>query len=238
EVPSRSSATGTFFTSSDNPKPKSRTRMSGNTTPIAMLAGSRMIWRDSFLTSVQTRLARGFQAAASSPLMRATSTAARHLAAASSRLPRAARLALARLLDDRDERILHGRLAPGLDVSEPADLPGSALGEHAARIHDRDVIAVLRLLHEVRRDDDGDTLIRERGDPAPERAPGERIGAARRLIEEEDLRLVQKSCAHREALFVAARQLPTRQRRMIGELELAQRPVDTLAAAAALQAVG
>ena len=78
----------------------------------------------------------------------------------------------------------------------------------------------------------------ERRDPPPELAPGERIGAARRFVEEEDFRPVHECRGHRQALLEAAGQLPGRQIRERRQIELLHGPIDALAAPAPAQAIG
>ena len=51
----------------------------------------------------------------------------------------------------------------------------------------------------------------ERRDAPPEFAPRQRIGAAGRLVEKQDLRLVHQRGGHRQPLLVAAGKLPARQ---------------------------
>ena len=87
-----------------------------------------------------------------------------------------------------------------------AHRPRRAQGQHAARVLDGDAVAVFRLFHEVRGDDDGDAALRQRGDGAPERAPRQRVDAAGRFVQEQDLRLVQQAGRHGQALLVAAGQ--------------------------------
>ena len=80
-------------------------------------------------------------------------------------------------------------------------LTGCADREQPAGVLDHDSIAVLRLLHEVRGDDDGHALLGQRGDAPPELATRQRIDTAGRLVEEQDLRLVQERCRHRQTLL-------------------------------------
>ena len=68
-----------------------------------------------------------------------------------------------------------------------ADARRRSLRQHAAAVEDRDAVAIFGLFHEMRGDDDGDLLLGERRDALPELAPRQRIGAARRLVEEQDL---------------------------------------------------
>ena len=182
--------------------------MSGSTTPIAMLEGSRTTWRVSFDTSARMRRSFATQA------LELDACGALHARGRSCRRRRRAVRAVdaratcsttamkaSSMLGSRTAR----RSRPSARISRRR-----ALREHPAGIHDRDPVAVFRLLHEVRGDDDGHALLGERGDAAPEGAARQRIGAAGRLIEKQDLRLVQQRRGHGEALLVAARQLRAR----------------------------
>ena len=75
----------------------------------------------------------------------------------------------------------------GFGATARADFRRRALRQHAAGVQDRHAVAVFGFLHEMRGDDHGDALLGERGDPLPEFAPGERIGAAGGLVEKQDL---------------------------------------------------
>jgi len=112
------------------------------------------------------------------------------------------------------------------------------LRQDLAGIHDRNPIAVFRLLHEVRSDDDGDALLGQCGDAAPEGAPGQRIRTAGGLIEKQQLRLVQQRRRHCQALFEAARQLSADRAFVPGKLELLQRPGNAGTPRRASKAVG
>ena len=67
------------------------------------------------------------------------------------------------------------------------------------------------------------------GDAPPELAARQRIGAAGRLVEEQDLGLVQQGGGHRQALLEAAGQLAAGEARQRFELELLAATVDALA---------
>ena len=144
----------------------------------------------------------------------------------------------ARLLDHGDEGILHRRLGAGSASPRAADLRGRALRQHLSGIHDRDAVAVFGLFHEMGGDDDGDALFGQRGDAPPEFAARQRVRAAGRLIQEQDLRLVQQGGGHGQPLLVAAGQLRAGDAAARPELELLHRPLDALALAFAAQAVG
>src|SRR6266702_3186781 len=76
-----------------------------------------------------------------------------------------------------------------------------------------------------------------RAHPAPERAPREGIGAARGLVQKQNLRLVQERRGHGKPLLVAARKLHARLTSVPRELELRHRPVDPALLALAAQPV-
>ena len=111
-------------------------------------------------------------------------------------------------------------------------------GQHAAGIEDGDGVAIFGLCHEMRGDDDRDAGLGERRDALPELAPRQGIGAAGRLVEEQDLRLVQQRRRHGQALLVAARQLPAREVNERLQLELGQRPFDAFVPLRPAQAIG
>ena len=90
---------------------------------------------------------------------------------------------------------------------EAADFGRRSLREDPAAIQDRDAVAIFGFFHEMRGDDDGDALLGQRGDAPPELAPGQRIGAAGRLVEKQDLGLVQQRRRHGEPLLEAAGEL-------------------------------
>ena len=81
----------------------------------------------------------------------------------------------------------------------------------------RDAMAALGLVEIVRRDEDGDALLRQRVDQPPELPPRQRIDAAGRLVEEEDRRLVQDGAAERQALAPAAREIARERRFAAGQ---------------------
>ena len=80
--------------------------------------------------------------------------------------------------------------------------------EHAARIHERDAIAALGLIHEMGRDKNGHALIaREIDQQFPETVPCQRIDTRGRLVEDEDLGLVDDGDGEREPLANPQRQI-------------------------------
>ena len=84
---------------------------------------------------------------------------------------------------------------------------GRAERDQLALVDDADPVAVLRLFHEVGRDQDRDAGRRHGVDSVPERAPHDRVDAGGRLVEEQDARLVHDRAGEREPLLVAERQL-------------------------------
>src|SRR3989454_3679730 len=81
-----------------------------------------------------------------------------------------------------------------------------ALRDQLAGDHDPQAVALLGLFQVVRGDEDRGALVRELIDHGPERAAGDRIHARRRLVEEENARLVHDRRAKRHALLPPARQ--------------------------------
>ena len=72
-------------------------------------------------------------------------------------------------------------------------------------VHDRDPVAVLGLVHVVRREEDRDVLARlELADVAPDRAARLRVEADRRLVEEQHARRVQQAAGDLQAALHAA----------------------------------
>src|SRR5438552_5656723 len=157
-------------------------------------------------------------------VLRAADVPARGIPA-SCRAPRR-RSVLTRHFRDRDERVLHGRFLNLISDGALANRGWRTLSQDTTGIHDGHAIAILGFFHEVRGHHHGDSLFGERGDAAPELAPRQRIGAARRLIEEEQLRLVQERGGHRQALFETAGQVPACQIDELYKIELPYRPVD------------
>src|SRR6185312_5591883 len=72
--------------------------------------------------------------------------------------------------------------------------------------HDRDAVAVLGFVHVVRRDEHGRAAVRRLVDHLPELPTGDWVDAARRLVEQHDLRLVQQRNRKGELLLPAERQ--------------------------------
>src|SRR6187402_1495029 len=133
----------------------------GITTPMAMLEGSRMTCLVSLTTSAIIRRSRGLTPAPGRWLLRGSCGCL--LGAV---FP-------PRSLHDGDECIFHGWLLARVFVGQVSDLAGRPLRQHLAGVHDRDPIAILRFLHEVRRHDDGHALLRKRRDSPPKCSPRE-----------------------------------------------------------------
>src|SRR5260370_12621291 len=103
---------------------------------------------------------------------------------------------------------------------------------------DGNVIAVLGLLHKMSGDDYRDPLLCKRRDTAPKFTARERIGAAGRLIEEQDLGFVKQCRRHSKALLMAAREKSALQVLHFSQIELLQRPRYPPTTAIAVQTVG
>ena len=113
---------------------------------------------------------------------------------------------------------LHGRerregLGPERDLEEAAgeralQLGRAARGDEPAVEDEGEAVALLGLVHVVRRDEDGHAALgRELVDEVPEEAPALRVDAAGRLVEEEELRLVEERRGERDALALAGREV-------------------------------
>jgi hypothetical protein len=141
-------------------------------------------------------------------------------------------------LGQREEGVFDRGVGRLRAARQGADLGRRAQGQLGARRHDEEAVAVFRLLHEMRRDDDRRARQREGVDAPPELAPRDRVDARCGLVEEQDVGLVQQGCGHRETLLVAAGQ--RRGRGVAGrrQVELFERGVDALAQRAAMQSVG
>ena len=80
--------------------------------------------------------------------------------------------------------------------------------EDLAVVHDRQAVAQdLGFLHVVRRQEDRPALRSEPPDDVPQRAPGGRVHAGRRLVEEHELGVADERQGDRESLALAARQV-------------------------------
>jgi hypothetical protein len=92
----------------------------------------------------------------------------------------------ARGLQAGDERVLQRRDVPAL-----RQIRRAAGGQHLPGMHQRDAVAAGGLVHEMRRDEDGDPEpARQVAEQRPELVARQRIDAGCRLIENEQFRLV------------------------------------------------
>ena len=86
-------------------------------------------------------------------------------------------------------------------------LAHAATREHAPEGDIRDLVAALRFVHVMGGDKNGEAAGREVVNLAPEIAPRLGVDTRRRLVEEEELRIGQRTGAEREPLLPAAREL-------------------------------
>src|SRR5271169_6935085 len=131
-----------------------------------MLEGSRTIWRVSLYTSARMR--RSFDGQALEGLEGAVELIIVEGAAPSCRSCGRRRASPASLFDHGDERVIHAGRGPAFCPCQLAYLRRRTLRQNLTGIHDRDAVAVLRLLHEMRGHDDCHPLFCQRGDAAPE----------------------------------------------------------------------
>src|ERR1700722_10188514 len=108
-----------------------------------------------------------------------------------------------RVLEIADEGVFEGRGAAGLNQSgrriRRQPMPG---------IDHRYSVAALRLIHEMRGDEDRDSLIsRQINQNFPEPVPGQRIDARSRLVEDKNLGLVNDGDRERYPLSNAQWQI-------------------------------
>src|SRR3990172_3327482 len=106
-----------------------------------------------------------------------------------------------RIRDDELEHRTPERL--GLDAR------GGAVGDQPSLVDEPERVAELRLVHVVRRDQDRRAAVGEPAHQGPEGPARDRVHAGCRLIEEDHLRRVHEGARQREALTVAAAELPT-----------------------------
>ncbi len=83
-----------------------------------------------------------------------------------------------------------------------------AQGDHFAAVHERDAMAVFRLVHIMRGDENGVAGRGELIDQIPELPPGDGIDAAGRLIQKQNGRFVQDRATKGEPLFPSAGEQP------------------------------
>ena len=99
--------------------------------------------------------------------------------------------------------------------------------EHLALVQQRDARAALGFVEVRRRHQDGDALREELRQQLPELAARHRVDAGRRLVEHDDLRLVDQRAGQRELLLHAAGELvgePAAELRELRHLEQAIAP--------------
>ncbi|CAN0627283.1 protein of unknown function [Burkholderia multivorans] len=119
-----------------------------------------------------------------------------------------------------------------------AQILRAAHGEHAAAVHQRNAIAARRLVHEVRRDENGHALLaRQLDQMPPEHVARAGIDARGRFVQDQHFRLVQARGRQLQPLADAERQ---RGGPLVGaglQLEAHQRPLDGLVRALAFHPV-
>ena len=102
----------------------------------------------------------------------------------------------------REAELRH--LAGGVPLDE---LARAALGHDLRLVHDDEPVAqLLRLVHVVRRQHERDAALLEPVEPVPQEVAGLRVEPGRRLVEEQDGRLVDERAGDRQASLHAARQ--------------------------------
>ena len=99
--------------------------------------------------------------------------------------------------------------------------------DQPAVVHDADAVAErVRLVHVVRRDQDGAAGFAEPLEHAPELPPRLRVEAGRRLVEKQQVGTSGHGAGHRQALLLAARQLADPRVRLRFELDDREQFVD------------
>ena len=87
-------------------------------------------------------------------------------------------------------------------------------------VHDRDLLAEdLGLVHVVRREDDGAALGVDGPQDVPEVASRLRVQGRRRLVEEDDVGVMDEGAGDREPLLLSSRQLLRRGGTLLGEAD-------------------
>jgi hypothetical protein len=100
------------------------------------------------------------------------------------------------------------------------ELAGGALHEDPALVHDHEPVAELRrLFHVVRRDQQRNAVPLEGTQLLPHEVARLRVEPRRRLVEDQDLRLVDERARDQQAAFHAARQLRDRPVALVLELD-------------------
>ena len=89
------------------------------------------------------------------------------------------------------------------------DFGGRSGGQNRAVIHGDQPVKALRLVHigGGHQNTHPGPVLADVGDQVPELRPGERVDAGRRLVEDQEIRIMDQRAAKAELLFHAARQL-------------------------------
>ena len=130
----------------------------------------------------------------------------------------------AQTLGDR-RQVAAGHL-PGRELLAGNDLFGRALRHQPAVGDVGQLVAALGLVHVMRADQHRDAARRERVQLLPEVAARAGVDAGGRLVEQQQLGLVQHAGREREALLPAAGQRAGELRRAAAEAQAFDRPVD------------
>jgi hypothetical protein len=107
-----------------------------------------------------------------------------------------------RILEIGDEGLFE------IGAAAPRDDAGRRIADqHLARMHQRDAVAALGLVHEMRRDEDRHAVLpRQVDEDLPERVARDRVDAGGRLVEDQHLRRVDHRHREREPLPHAERE--------------------------------
>ena len=100
-----------------------------------------------------------------------------------------------------------------------------AAGDHLPGPHEQQLVAAVRLVHDVARHDDRGARVGESPEVAPELDAQERVHADRRLVEEQHRRLVDERAGQRQPPALTAREGPGDGLGAIRELDQPQRLV-------------
>ena len=123
----------------------------------------------------------------------------------------------------------HGGPEPqALLVADAGDDPRRRVErDQAALVDDRDPVGeALRLVHEVGHEDDRDAPRPDVLDELPRVAASLRVEAGRQLVEDRDPRVADEGQRDRQALLLAARQVPELAVALLGEAEALDQGVD------------
>ena len=124
---------------------------------------------------------------------------------------------------------------PGDERLARDDLARRALRQQPSAENVAELVAALGLVHVVRADEHGDAARGELVQLVPEIAPRLRIDAGGRLVQQQQLRLVQQARGERQALLPAAGKLARELVRAIGEAESRERVLDALVATSSIE---